>query len=383
MRALVLREPGARPAVEDVDLDGPGPGELLVRVEAAGVCHTELHYMSGDIPCPLPIVLGHEGTGVVEEVGTSVETTGPQALRVGQRVAFTWRPRCGQCEPCVTGRPVMCVYGRVQARSGGLMDGTSRLRRGDEQLHHFLGVSCFAERAVVSRHAVVALPDDVAPTLAAVAGCAVVTGVGAVVNVAAADGSLAGRPLLVIGAGGVGLSAVMGASLVGAAPVVVVDVSPSKLALSRRLGATHTVDASGCSAEEVVEAVRELTHGGADVAVEAVGNPATLAQAFSAVRPGGTVVAVGLSAATATVAIGVNELVQQQKRLVGSLYGSANPPVDLPRLLALHRAGRLPLEQLLGTTHTLEETADAYDALRGGAVGRAVVLPGTAAGATA
>ncbi|PRY17155.1 zinc-binding dehydrogenase [Kineococcus rhizosphaerae] len=382
MRALVLRAPGTRPEVEDVELDGPGPGELLVRVEAAGVCHTELHYVSGDIGCPLPIVLGHEGTGVVEEVGPG-EAGGPDAVRVGQRVAFTWRPRCGQCEPCVTGRPVMCVYGRVQARSGGLMDGTSRLRRGGEQLHHFLGVSCFAERAVVSRRAVVALPDDVAPTLAAVAGCAVVTGVGAVVNVAAADGSLAGRPLLVVGAGGVGLSAVMGAALVGAGPVVVVDVSADKLALARRLGATHTVDASGLEAAEVVEAVQEVTRGGADVAVEAVGNPATLAQAFSAVRPGGTVVAVGLSSATATVAVPVNELVQQQKRLVGSLYGSANPPVDLPRLLALHRAGRLPLEDLLGATYPLEETADAYDALRAGAVGRAVVLPGPPAAVAA
>lgn len=377
MRALVLREPGTRPAVEDVDLDGPGPGELLVRVEAAGVCHTELHYVSGDIPCPLPIVLGHEGTGIVEELGSG--TGGPDGLHVGQRVAFTWRPRCGQCEFCVTGRPVMCVYGRVQARSGGLMDGTSRLRRGDEQLHHFLGVSCFAERAVVSRRAVVVLPDDVAPTLAAVAGCAVVTGVGAVVNVAAADGSLAGRPVLVVGAGGVGLSAVMGATLVGAGPVVVVDVSADKLALARRLGATHTVDASGLEPAAVVEAVQEATHGGADVAVEAVGNPATLAQSFAAVRPGGTVVAVGLSSATATVAVPVNELVQQQKRLVGSLYGSANPPVDLPRLLALHRAGRLPLEELLGTTYSLEDTVLAYDALRAGAVGRGVVLPGTPA----
>jgi Zn-dependent alcohol dehydrogenase len=377
VRALVLREPGTRPVVEDVDLDGPGPGELLVRVEAAGVCHTELHYVSGDIPCPLPIVLGHEGTGIVEELGSG--TGGPDGLRVGQRVAFTWRPRCGQCEFCLTGRPVMCVYGRVQARSGGLMDGTSRLRRGDEQLHHFLGVSCFAERAVVSRRAVVVLPDDVAPTLAAVAGCAVVTGVGAVVNVAAADGSLAGRPVLVVGAGGVGLSAVMGATLVGAGPVVVVDVSADKLALARRLGATHTVDASGLEPAAVVEAVQEATHGGADVAVEAVGNPATLAQAFAAVRPGGTVVAVGLSSATATVAVPVNELVQQQKRLVGSLYGSANPPVDLPRLLALHRAGRLPLEELLGTTYSLEDTVLAYDALRAGAVGRGVVLPGTSA----
>ena len=375
MRAAVLRAAGAPLQVEDVELAPPAAGELRVRVEAAGVCHTELHYMSGDIPCPLPVVLGHEGAGVVEEVGAGVDDVAP-----GDRVGFTWRPRCGQCEYCVTGRPVMCVFGRVQARSGGLMDGTSRLRSPDgEQVHHFLGVSCFAEQAVVSRRAVVPLPGDVSPAIAAIAGCAVVTGVGAVVNVAAAQGSIAGRPLLVLGAGGVGLSAVMGAVLVGAGPVVVVDVAADKLALAQRLGATHTVDASGLAPEEVVAAVQELTGGGADVAVEAVGRPATLRQAFAALRPGGTAVAVGLSSADAVVEVPVNELVQQQKRLVGSLYGSANPPVDLPRLLALHRAGRLPLDELLGATYPLEAVGEAYEALRTGAVGRAVVVPGAAA----
>jgi len=375
VKAAVLRAPGTPLQVEDVELAPPGPGELRVRVEAAGVCHTELHYTSGDISCPLPVVLGHEGAGVVVEVGAGVDDVAP-----GDRVGFTWRPRCGQCEYCVTGRPVMCVYGRVQARSGGLMDGTSRLRSpGGEQVHHFLGVSCFAEEAVVSRRAVVPLPGDVSPAIAAIAGCAVVTGVGAVVNVAAAQGSIAGRPLLVIGAGGVGLSAVMGAVLVGAGPVVVVDVAADKLALAQRLGATHVVDASGLAPAEVVAAVQDLTGGGADVAVEAVGRPATLRQAFSALRPGGTAVAVGLSSADAVVEVPVNELVQQQKKLVGSLYGSANPPVDLPRLLALHRAGRLPLDDLLGATYPLEAVGEAYEALRAGAVGRAVVVPGAAA----
>ncbi len=374
----MLRTAGKPVRVEDVELDDPGPEEVLVRVEAAGVCHTELHYMSGDIPCPLPVVLGHEGAGTVEAVGARVDD-----LRPGQRVGFTWRPRCGRCEACVTGRPVMCVAGRVQARSGGLVDGTSRLHRDGEQLHHFLGVSCFAERAVVSRGALVPLPDDVPAAIAAIAGCAVVTGVGAVVNVASAAAPLAGRCVLVVGAGGVGLSAVMGAVLVGAGQVVVVDVAADKLQLARRLGASATLDASGLDDGAVVAAVHELTGGGADVAVEAVGRPATLQQAFAALRPGGTVVAVGLSATGSTAAIPVNELVQQQKRLVGSLYGSANPAVDLPRLLALHRAGRLPLEQLLGARHPLEGVAAAYADLRAGAVGRAVVLPGTTEGTTA
>jgi Zn-dependent alcohol dehydrogenase len=370
MRAAVLRGAGAGVEVEDVDLDEPHPGEVRVRVEAAGVCHTELHYISGDIPCPLPVVLGHEGVGGVEEVGAGVTD-----MVAGERVVFTWRPRCGECEYCVTGRPVMCVYGRVQASSGGLMDGTSRLHRGDEEIHHFLGVSCFAERAVVSRRAVVPIADDIPAAVAAVVGCAVVTGVGAVLNVAARHGSIAGHPLLVVGAGGVGLSAVMGAHLLGAAPLVAVDVSAEKLRLARRLGATDVVDASRLPEEEVAGTVRELTRGGAEVAVEAVGSASTLRQAFEALKPGGRVIAVGLSSAKTEASVPLNQLVQQQKHLVGSLYGSSNPTVDLPRLLELYRTGQLPLGQLVGGTYPLEGLGTAYDGLRGGAVGRAVIDP--------
>lgn len=366
VRAAVLRAPGEPLQVEDVALEAPHDGEVLVRVEAAGVCHTELHYMDGAIPCPLPIVLGHEGSGVVEEVGAGVDAVAP-----GDRVAFTWRPRCGHCEYCITGRPVMCVYGRVQARSGGLMDGTSRLRLDGGPLHHFLGVSCFAERAVVSQRAVVKVPDGVPAPVAAVTGCAVITGVGAVLNVA---GQVAGKPLVVVGAGGVGLSALMGAVLVGAAAVVV-DVAADKLELARRLGAAGTVDASGTAPDEVVAAVQELTGGGAEVAVDAVGLPQTLRQAFAVLRPGGTAIAVGLGSVDATAAVPVNELVQQQKRLVGSLYGSANPPVDLPRILGLYLAGRLPLDVLLGERYPLDRVDEAYGALRAGSTGRAVVLP--------
>ncbi|WP_198961255.1 zinc-binding dehydrogenase [Pseudonocardia sp. MH-G8] len=366
VKAVVLRAPQEPLRVEEVTLQHPHAGEVRVRVEAAGICHTELHYMDGAIPCPLPIVLGHEGSGVVEEVGEGVD-----AVAVGDRVAFTWRPRCGHCEYCVTGRPVMCVYGRVQARSGGLMDATSRLQLDGGPLHHFLGVSCFAEQAVVSQRAVVKVPDGVPPAVAAVAGCAVITGVGAVVHVA---GQVAGKPLVVVGAGGVGLSALMGAVLVGASTVVV-DMAPEKLELARRLGATATLDASGMAPDEVVAAVQELTGGGAEVAVDAVGLPQTLRQAFAVLRPGGTAIAVGLGAVDATAAVPINELVQQQKRLVGSLYGSANPPVDLPRILGLYLAGRLPLDVLLGEQYSLDGVDDAYRALREGATGRAVVLP--------
>jgi Zn-dependent alcohol dehydrogenase len=262
VRAAVLRAPGEPLRVEDVQLEAPHDGEVLVRVEAAGVCHTELHYMDGAIPCPLPIVLGHEGSGVVEEVGAGVDVAG----------------------------------------------------------------------------------------------------------------QVAGKPLVVVGAGGVGLSALMGAVLVGAVPIVI-DVAADKLELARRLGAADTIDASGLSPDEVVGAVQELTGGGAEVAVDAVGLPQTLRQAFAVLRPGGTAIAVGLGAVDATASIPINELVQQQKRLIGSLYGSANPPVDLPRILGLYLAGRLPLDVLLGERYALDGVDDAYDALRAGATGRAVVLP--------
>ena len=368
-RAAVLRAPGAPLEVRKVLLDPPGPAEILVRVDAAGVCHTDQHYMSGDLVCPLPVVVGHEGAGTVETVGAGVTR-----FRPGQRVCLLWRPRCGDCRYCLAGAPTMCERARDQAASGGLLDGTSRLHLpngsadgGD--LRHLLGVSCFAEHAVVSERAVVAVPDDVPPEVAAVAGCAVITGVGAVLN---AVGECAGRSLVVFGAGGVGLSAVMGAALAGAHPIIAVDVVPERLAAAERLGATHLLQAD---AVDVGEELELLVPGGVDVAIEAVGRPETGVLAFECLRPRGLLVAVGLSSRDAVVPVPLNQLVQREKRIVGSLYGSANPPLDLPRLFDLYRAGRLPLESLLGRRYRLDEVETAYADLRAGAVGRGVVLP--------
>jgi Zn-dependent alcohol dehydrogenase len=365
MRAAVLREPRAPLTIEDVELASPKSGEILVRIEASGVCHSDYHYMTGDITCPLPVVLGHEGAGIIEELGPDASGT----LAVGDRVALMWRPRCGQCEPCITGNPVLCQSGPRQAATGGLLDGTSRLTRDGEQLHHFLGVSCFAERVVVSEKSVVPVPDGVPAQIAAIAGCAVITGVGAVLN---AIGECAGESILVLGAGGVGLSSVMGARLAGANPIVVVDVDPEKLELARRLGATHTIDAS---AGDTVEQLLEFAPNGVKWAIEAIGRSATLQQAFDCLEPAGTLVAVGLGRVGETFAIPVNNLVQRQKRVIGSLYGSANPLIDLPKIFRLYLAGRLPLDELIGATYPLEQVNEAYDALAHGAVGRAVVIP--------
>jgi Zn-dependent alcohol dehydrogenase len=364
VRAAILREPGAGLVVERVELADPGPGELRVRVEAAGVCHTDYHYMQGQMRCPLPAVLGHEGAGIVEAIGPGVDA----GIAVGERVAFLWRPRCGQCRYCVAGLPVQCVLGRVQAQGGSLPSGAIRLSAGQETVHHFLGVSCFAEEVVVDARSVVRVPDGVPARIAAIAGCAVVTGLGAVVNVAE---HAAGRPLLIIGAGGVGLSAVMGARLVGADPVIVVDLDPAKLELARELGATDVIDGGGDVVAEVLARESE----GVPWAIDAVGRPATLQTAFRCLAPTGTLIAVGLAGVDDSVAIPINELVQRQKRVVGALYGAANPLVDLPRIFSLYLGGRLPLDRLLGDELPLERVGEAYERLAQGATGRMVVVP--------
>jgi Zn-dependent alcohol dehydrogenase len=357
MRAAVLHQPGEAVTIEDVALEGPRPGEVRVRVSAAGVCHSDFHYMTGDLQCRLPIVIGHEGSGVVEAVGEGVASVAP-----GDAVTMLWRPRCGRCHYCIVGQPVMCELGRVQATTNGLPDdGTTRLRLGGRELYHLMGVSSFAEQVVVSEKSLVRVPEGVPPRIAAIAGCAVITGVGAVLNVV---GECAGRSLLIVGAGGVGLSAVMGARLAGADPVVVADIDDAKLEKAKALGATQVVNTREESLPEEI-----------DWAIEAVGRADTLQQCIAALRPGGTVVAVGLGRVGATFEIPINELVQRQKRVVGSLYGSANPLVDLPRLFRLYLAGRLPLDELLGEEYPLEQVNEAYAALTAGAVGRAVLVP--------
>lgn len=365
MRAAVLREPGAGLSIEDVDLAAPKAGEVVVEIEAAGACHSDLHYMNGDLTCPLPAVLGHEGAGRIVEVGPGTST-----VSVGDRVALLWRPNCGTCRYCRSGNPVMCTLGPLQASTGGLMDGTTRMSIDGSPVHHFLGVSCFSERVVVPAQSVVVIPEDIPTPIAAIVGCAVLTGVGAVTN---AIGACAGDPLVIFGAGGVGLSAVMGATLSGASPIVVVDMDDAKLERARELGATHTVDArSGDSVEQVASLLPQ----GARWSIDAVGRPETLRAAVSVLAPGGTAVAVGLGRVGQTFEFPINELVQRQKHIVGSLYGSSNPHIDIPRILELYRAGRLPLDALIGETFPLERINEAFESLASGAVGRSIIIPG-------
>ena len=366
IRAAVLREFGAPLQIEQIELSLPGPGELLVEIEAAGVCHSDLHYLRGDLQCPLPVVPGHEGAGRVLQLGEGLQGD----IAVGERVALLWRPNCGRCAQCVAGKPIMCEYGPLQARSGGLLDGTTRMSAAGEPIHHLLGVSCFAERVVVPERSVVRVPEDIPPEIAAIAGCAVITGVGAVRNVI---GSCVGDPLVVMGAGGVGLAALMGARLAGAQPLIAVDVDEAKLALAERLGATITVDArDGDSVDQVLGHVP----GGVQWVIEAIGRPETLASAVAMLRPGGTLVAVGLGRVGEGFEVPINELEQRQKRIVGSLYGSSIPQLDLPRIFDLYRAGSLPLDLLIGERYPLGRINESFAALQQNAVGRSIVYPG-------
>ena len=370
IRAAVLEECGvpapyaeSRPlTVGEVDLDGPGPGELLVRIEAAGVCHSDLSVVDGSRPRPVPMALGHEAAGIVEQVGPGVDD-----LRPGDHVVLVFLPACGLCADCAAGRPMACAVAARANAEGCLLGGGRRLSRDGAPLHHHIGVSAFAERAVVSRRSVVPVGDDVPPETAALFGCAVLTGVGAVLN---AGDVRPGESVAVFGLGGVGLAAVLGAVVAGAWPVVAVDPVAAKRALALELGATHAL-----GPEDAVERIREETGGGVRVAIEAVGNAAVLRAAYDATRLGGRTVTVGLPAPSAELTIRAVTLTAEARTLTGSLMGSAVPHRDIPAYVDLWRAGRLPVERLVSGTLPLERVNEAMDALAGGAVVRQILVP--------
>ncbi len=372
MRAAVLRAMGApapyaqsRPlAIDSVRVLPPGPGEVLVRVRAAGLCHSDLSVIDGSRPRPMPMLLGHEAAGEVVELGAGVAT-----LRVGDRVVCSFVPMCGHCGPCARGRPVLCEPGAAANARGSLLGGAMRLRDGDDApLHHHLGISGFAEYAVLSEHSAVRVDPALPPHIAALFGCAVMTGVGAVVNTA---GVRPGESVAVFGLGGVGLSALLGAAACSAWPLVAVDVVPEKLALARELGASHCIDAR---TGDVAAQVREATAGGADHAIETAGNAQVLATAYAATARGGTTVTVGLPAPDRAFSVPAVSLVAEERTVKGSYMGSAVPQRDIPRYIALHRAGRLPVDRLLTHTLSLDDINAGFDRLARGEAIRQVVL---------
>lgn len=372
VRAAVLRESRqrrpygeSRPlAIEEVELAPPGRGEVLVRILAAGLCHSDLSVIDGSRLRPLPMVLGHEACGEVVELGGGVE-----GLRVGDRVVFAFVPVCGHCEPCATGRPALCEPGAAANGAGELLSGGRRWTDSAGQpLRHHLGVSAFAEYVVASVRSIVRIDKDLAPEIAALFGCAVLTGVGAVVNTA---GVSPGESVAVFGLGGVGLAALLGARCAGASPIVAVDVIPERRAIAIALGARHALDARS---DALVETLRELTNGGVHFALESVGNEAVLSQAYATTRRGGTTVSVGLPAPDKCLSIPAVSLVAEERTLKGSYMGSAVPSRDLPRFIALYRAGLLPVDRLLTHRLPLQDINEGFDRLARGEGVRQVVV---------
>ncbi|HBY97080.1 MAG: zinc-dependent alcohol dehydrogenase family protein [Ardenticatenaceae bacterium] len=349
--------------VEEVELAGPGPGEVLVEVAGAGLCHSDLSVIDGSRPRVVPMVLGHEASGIVREVGLGVHDLAP-----GDPVVFAFVPACGRCLPCATGRPALCENGARANTAGTLLGGDRRFKnRAGQALNHHLGVSAFSQYTVAAQESLVKIDPSVSLEKAALFGCAVMTGVGAVVNTARVEPGLS---VAVFGLGGVGLSAVMGARAAGAYPIVAVDLLDSKLELARQVGATHAVSAR---ADDPVLAVKDLTGGGAHYAFESVGNERVLAQAYQATRRGGTTVSIGLPHPSKALVLPAVSLVVEERTLKGAYMGSAVPRRDIPRFLALYQAGLLPVDQLLTGTLTLEEINPAFDALAAGQAVRQIV----------
>jgi S-(hydroxymethyl)glutathione dehydrogenase/alcohol dehydrogenase len=350
--------------VETVELDPPKAHELLVRVRAAGVCHSDLHNLRGELRTSPPFVLGHEGAGIVEEVGSGVTRVKP-----GDHVLVNWLPADDTCPTCLSGHPYLCERLAKTTFQGLLPDGTTRFKRGDgTPLKHLLSSATMSEYIVIDQAGAVPVPDDVPFPVAAILGCAVVTGIGAVINTARAR---AGRSAAVIGCGGVGLAAIQGCKLAGCYPILAVDVLDSKLEFARQMGATETVNAKQVN---VPKTLRALTRVGPDYVFDTVGSPATIPQALQAAAPTGTAVVVGLHGAKSDVAIPAGALVLQNKRLLGSFAGSMRPQIDLPRLIALYRAGRLQLDALISKLYPLDQVAQALSDMEAGAVARGVIV---------
>lgn len=362
-QAAVLFDVGKKLEIHEIEVKSPQAGEVLVRMAAGGVCHSDLHVMTGHLTAPLPAILGHEGAGVVAEVGPGVTSVKP-----GDHVIPLWRYSCGECEYCTTGRPALCPAGMEIRQKGRLLDGTSRFALAGKEIKHFAGVSSFSEYSVVPEKAVLKIPNDIALERAALLGCAVITGVGAVFNAAQVK---PGSRVAVFGSGGVGLNVIQGAAIAGAEKIIAVDLLENKLDYARQFGATHTVNASKGNP---VERVRDLTGGrGVDYAFEVIGLPATMRQAYDCLAKRGMAVVVGVTPMTTEVSVPVMSLVFEERVLTGSVYGSSRPRIDILKLIDLYRAGKLKLDELLTRSYPFQQIGEAYEALERGEVARSVV----------
>ncbi|WP_321945314.1 zinc-dependent alcohol dehydrogenase family protein [Paraburkholderia sp. J10-1] len=371
IKAAVLQAMGAtapyaesRPlSIEDIELAPPGPDEVLIRIAAAGLCHSDLSVINGDRPRPMPMALGHEAAGVVEQLGAGVTD-----LQVGDHVVVVFVPSCGHCTPCAEGRPALCEPGAAANGAGTLLSGARRLSLKGDAINHHLGCSVFAEYATVSRRSVVKIDPTVPLDEAALFGCAVLTGVGAVVNTAQVR---VGASVAVIGLGGVGLAALIGAQAAGARQIIAVDLSDAKLEQARLLGATHTVNAAR---EDALEHIRALSSGGVEFAFEFAGSIRALDLAYSITRRGGATVTAGLPPSTARWPLAAVSLVAEERTVKGSYIGTCVPARDIPRYIELYKQGRLPVDKLLTGRLRLDEINRGFDLLHEGKAIRQVVV---------
>jgi alcohol dehydrogenase len=362
MKAAILNEMGrSRPygnskplVVENISLDPPGAGELLIKIKATGLCHSDLSVINGDRPRPMPMILGHETAGEVQECGAGVTD-----LKPGDHVVLAFVPSCGSCIPCMEGRPALCEPGARANTAGTLLSGARRLRFRETSLYHHIGVSGYAEYAVVSRRSAIKIDSSLPAHEAALFGCAVVTGVGAVVNTAKVP---AGSSVAVVGLGGVGLSALLAANLAGAVEVIAVDSNPDKLEVASRLGATRTVRAG----PDAVKEVRDLSGGGVDFAFEMASSVPALQLAFEITKRGGTTVTGSLPHPDHRFSVPAVQLAADERTLKGTYLGSCVPARDIPRFIALYQRGKLPVNKLLSEIISLEELNEGFDRLADG-----------------
>ena len=362
-RAAILYKPNTAFQIETLDLAPPRAGEVLVKISAAGVCHSDWHLVTGATDHPLPVVAGHEGAGIVQAIGDGV--TG---IAIGDQIALNWAPNCGDCFYCDNGRPSLCATYVEPIWAGTMMDGTPRLSKDGQPVYHFSGLACFAEYAVVPQESCVPIPHEVPAAVGAVLGCAVTTGVGAALNTVQVQ---KGDNVVVFGAGGVGLSTIMAAQLAGAAKIISVDVSAEKSVMALSFGATHAITTD----EDIIGRIRELTEGrGADIVFEAIGIPSVQEQCLEAVRPGGTLVLVGLSPMGSATNFPSAVIARQEKTIVGSYYGTANTSRDFPRYAQWYLDGKLDLDRLITRTYTLDQINEAYADMLAGTVARGVIV---------
>ena len=372
IRAAVLRESGLpRPyceskplQIEEVELDGPKRGEVLVQIKAVGLCHSDLVAINGERGKPMPIVIGHEAAGIVVELGEGV-----QGFDKGDHVVPTYVASCGHCEMCAVGRPALCEPATMTNADAVLWDGTTRLHKNGQRIHHHSGVAGFAEYAVMSKDALIKIDKSIPFEHAALFGCGVVTGVGALLNTA---GVKQGEHVAVVGLGGVGLSALLAAVAAGAGRIIALDLNPQKLQLARELGADFAINAAD---SDCVSQVREATLGGSHVAVETAGSAKALETAYQITRRGGTTVTAGMPGPEAKITLSHLSLSAEERCLKGSYMGSCVPKRDIPRYLSMFQDGKLPVDKLLSRTIGFNDLNAAMDRLDDAATVREILMP--------